>query len=74
MNADGSAQTRLTNNDANDRSPVWSPEGQFIAFTSNRDGNDEIYVMKADGSSQTRLTKNTAHDGEPTWSPFLPGS
>lgn len=34
----------------------------LIAFTSNRDGNDEIYFMAADGSGQTRLTTNPAVD------------
>src|SRR5205809_374376 len=38
-----------------------------IAFTSNRDGNDEIYVMNADGSAPTRLTTTVAH--QPRWSP-----
>ncbi len=49
--------------------PNWSPDGTEIAFTSNRDGNDEIYVMNADGSNQTRLTYNDAYDGMPAWSP-----
>ncbi len=40
-----------------------------IAFSSNRDGNAEIYVMDADGGGQTRLTDNPAPDGEPAWSP-----
>jgi Tol biopolymer transport system component/predicted Ser/Thr protein kinase len=40
-----------------------------IAFTSNRDGNDEIHVMNADGSSQTNLTNNPASDASPVWSP-----
>lgn len=40
-----------------------------IAFVSNRDGNNEIYVMNVDGKSQTRLTTNAADDGEPAWSP-----
>src|SRR5947207_11325964 len=40
-----------------------------ILFTSDRDGNDEIYVMSANGSHQTRLTNNPAFDGEPAWSP-----
>ena len=39
-----------------ERSPVWSPDGKRIAFTSERDGNAEIYVMGSDGSQQTRLT------------------
>jgi len=43
-------------------------QGQ-IAFTSNRDGNNEIYVMNADGTGVTRLTDNPADDQAPTWSP-----
>ena len=40
-----------------------------IAFSSNRDGNDEIYVMNADGSGQTNLTNNPASDYGAAWSP-----
>ena len=40
-----------------------------IAFSSNRDGNREIYVMNPDGGAQTRLTSNSAADGFPAWSP-----
>jgi Tol biopolymer transport system component len=40
-----------------------------IAFSSQRDGNAEIYVMNADGSDQTRLTHNAAFDGVPAVSP-----
>ncbi len=40
-----------------------------IAFSSNRDGNYEIYVMNADGSGQTNLTNNSAYDNRPAWSP-----
>jgi len=39
-----------------------------IAFTSNRDGNNEIYVMNADGSNQTNLTNSPAFDWYPDWS------
>ena len=39
-----------------------------IAFTSNRDGNYEIYTMEANGSNQTRLT-NSPYDASPKWSP-----
>jgi Tol biopolymer transport system component len=40
-----------------------------IAFTSDRDGNPEIYVMNPDGTNQVRLTNNTILDDHPTWSP-----
>ncbi len=40
-----------------------------IAFTSTRDGNAEVYVMRADGSHVRNLTQNLAQDGQPSWSP-----
>jgi len=43
--------------------------GGKIAFTSGRDGNNEIYVMNTDGSGVTRLTNNPAVDQDPAWSP-----
>ena len=48
MNADGSGQTNLTNNPADDSKPAWSPDGKIITFASDRDGNFEIYVMNVD--------------------------
>lgn len=42
---------------------------QGVAFTSNRDGNNEIYVMNPDGSGQTRKTDNAANDQRPDISP-----
>jgi TolB protein len=68
MNPDGSNQTRLTNNPADDQFPAFSNDGR-IAFTSSRDGNAEIYVMNANGSGQTRLTNDPAQDSVPAFSP-----
>lgn len=62
MNANGSGQTRLTNNAANDTTPSLSRDGTKIVFNSNRDGNDEIYTMNVDGSNQTRLTNSAGFD------------
>src|SRR5436309_1360635 len=45
-----------------------APAGQ-IAFTSQRDGNEEIYVMNADGSGQVNLTNSGRGDYRPAWSP-----
>ena len=73
MEFDGSFQMNLTNHGAIDDDPAWSPDGSQIAFRSNRDGNEEIYVMDYfPGSNVTnvvRLTNNTVFDGGPAWSP-----
>jgi len=63
MNADVTAQTRLTNNPAPDTTPAWSPDGTKIIFTSTRDNpmSPSLYVMNADGSNPTRIT--TGSDG-----------
>jgi TolB protein len=49
--------------------PAWAPDGSKLAFTSNRDGNPEIYVMNKDGSGLRRMTNSPAIDVSPTWSP-----
>lgn len=49
--------------------PNWSPDSQWIVFTSKRDGNSEIYIMSAAGLLQTRLTTDSAEDFQPAWRP-----
>jgi len=71
MNADGSDQTRLTNDTAVGNAPAWSPDGSQIAFHSNLAGND-IYAMNADGSDVTQLTSNAADDQLLSWQPVSP--
>ena len=46
-----------------------SPDGQWIAFDSNRSGNADIWIMRTDGSEQRQLTSSTAHEWGPYWSP-----
>ncbi len=48
-NEDGSGILRLTDNKARDVYPRFSPDGQWIAFSSNRDGNNDVYVVAAGG-------------------------
>jgi Tol biopolymer transport system component len=69
MNADGTAETRITNNADWDGQPAWSPDGTKIAFASTRYGNSEIFVMNANGTMQANLTNNPADDFSPAWSP-----
>ena len=82
MDAEGNDPVRLTpirglphgrrdrwQNLGRDLHPSWSPDGRKIVFTSNRDGNYEIYIMDADGGNPTNLTQNGAKDEMPAWSP-----
>jgi Tol biopolymer transport system component len=49
--------------------PLDGRDGGVIAFFSDRDGNDEIYIMDADGGEQRNLTNHPASDTDPSWSP-----
>jgi Tol biopolymer transport system component len=63
--ADGSHLARLTDNQVRDEFPVWSPDGQFIAYLS--DGN-AVYIMGKDGKQPRRISENLSARGH-TWSP-----
>ncbi len=69
-NSNGTGTTRrLTSQPGADLNPAWSPDGNSIAFASDRAGNREIYLMNADGSDPVRLTDHPAHDYQPAYSP-----
>lgn len=69
--AGGAGLLRLTRNAGYDGEIAWSPDGNRIAFVSQRGespGKRDIYIMNADGSGVTQLT-TTGHSSHPTWSP-----
>lgn len=75
---DGSEETLLTHDNqpvngrrsyGEDSDPVWSSDGQWLAFHSNRYGRYDIYVARPDGSEEIRLTDNKWNNYQPSWSP-----
>ena len=73
MNADGTGQTQVTDtgNGVDNQTPVFSPDGTKIAFSSTRDGGYQIYTMNVDGSDVTRRTNVPASDFDPGWQPIV---
>ena len=63
------ATTRLTDSDAIDTSPSYSPDGGQIVFASDRGGRTQIYVMSADGADPRRVSFGEGVYSTPVWSP-----
>ena len=59
---DGGLATPITLHNAHDYQPVWSNDGQQIAFASDRYGNFDVYVMPSSGGEATRLTYHSSGD------------
>jgi len=68
-NADGSGQKNISNHQAFDGWPTWSPDGKRIAFSSNRNSSYQIHVMNADGSDVKLVANTEGRATEPRWSP-----
>jgi TolB protein len=60
---------RLTADPADDVDPAWSPDGRELAFSSNRGGNWEIYVLNLLSGETRQITDYSGFDGSPNWSP-----
>ena len=61
--------TRLTAGDWDDITPSPSPDGQKIAFASNRNGFWDLYLLDLTSGEVTQLTDTPQYEGAPTWSP-----
>jgi dipeptidyl aminopeptidase/acylaminoacyl peptidase len=75
----GRKKKQLTGAQFDHQSPTWSPDGRWIAYTSNRSGttsrdanfsnNSDIFIVPADSGAERQLTTNDGPDSSPTWSP-----
>ena len=60
---------RITANPYTDSAPDWSPDGQWLAFVSDRTGGSNIYLMRPDGSDLHPVQITRGADSDPSWSP-----
>jgi tricorn protease len=67
-NEDGTGVLRLTDNLAREIYPRFSPDGRWIAFSSNRYGNNDVFIIPATGGTPKRLTYHTGNDEVVNWS------
>jgi len=65
----GSTVTQLTAEASSDVQPRFSPDGQRIAFASDRTGNWDVWVMDSDGGNLTQVTSSYWQEIHPSWSP-----
>lgn len=72
-------KTQLTSGEFDHGGPTWSPDGRWVAYSSNRTGtrmgdpdqsnNSDVFVVPADGGPERRLTTNAGPDSRPVFSP-----
>ncbi len=65
--AEGGIAMRLTAHEGTERNPRISPDGKWIAYSAQYDGNDEVYVIPINGGEPKRLTWHPASDGAIGW-------
>jgi len=69
MNADGTGRRPLLESDADEGAPSMSPDGQWLAYDTDVDGNYEIYVMDMVSEQKRRVTNHRGRDVSPAWHP-----
>jgi TolB protein len=65
----GMSPVQITWDPALDMSPSWAPDGNAIVFTSDRSGNEDIWIWSFEDSRFTQLTFYSGKDYDPAWSP-----
>ncbi len=69
MDADGANARQFTFGNKTELSPIFSPDGKWIAFVSTRDGDSNLYIMPANGGEARQLTRISTGVSDPLWSP-----
>src|SRR6516225_4037978 len=61
--------TRITFDEGLQNEPTWSPDGRYIAYSSDRGGKFDIWVQQVSGGDPVQVTKGPGHHWQPDWSP-----
>ena len=69
IDPNGGSVRVLTGDGWNDEDPRWSPDGRYIAFSSNRTGSYHVYIMNLSGQNQSRITFQKGNQTSPSWAP-----
>ena len=70
IDVDGTDPRQVSSEIGVNNHPTWSPDGRWILFSSDRDGNLEIYAVRPDGTGERRLTNTpTFHEDNPNFAP-----
>ena len=68
-NADGTGERTLLESSSLAYNPVWSPDGQWIALTSEQEGSADLYRVRPDGTGLEQLTNSPAYEDQAAFSP-----
>jgi dipeptidyl aminopeptidase/acylaminoacyl peptidase len=69
MNTDGTGLRRITSGEKMDHLPAWAPNGETLAFLSDRSGSDQLYLLPLSGGEAKKLTDISTGVSGPLWSP-----
>jgi len=70
MNADGTEQTQITNDNFENHDPAWSPDGTYIAYVSDHSGISDLVIIRPDGTGRQRVNKVNELVKTPSWRPL----
>src|ERR1044072_6793324 len=69
VSREGGSRERITTGAGNETDPIFSPDGNWIAFTGEYDGNVDVYVVASTGGVPRRLTYHPGPDVVLGWAP-----